>query len=162
MDANIEMVKIEKSDEMQLIIGHAGFIKTVEDLYEAIVSSVPKVKFGIAFSEASGKRLVRSEGNDKGLVGLAERNMLAIGAGHAFIILMEDAYPINVVGRIKAVDEVSRVLCATANPVEVAVLKTSQGRAIIGIVDGSSPLGIEGESDRKERKDLLRNIGYKL
>jgi hypothetical protein len=159
---DFEIVDIEKDEETQVIIGHAGFIKSVEDLYEAVASSVPKVRFGIAFCEASGKRLVRSEGNDEALVKLAEKNAMAVGAGHSFIILMKDAYPINVANRIKVVDEVSRVMCATANQVQVAVVKTSKGRAIVGIVDGGQPLGIEGDEDRKERKELLRKIGYKL
>ncbi len=159
---DLDIVDIEKDDETQVIIGHAGFIKSVEDLYEAVVSSVPKVRFGIAFCEASGKRLVRSEGNDKSLRKLAEKNAMEVGAGHSFIILMKDAYPINVANRIKVVDEVSRVMCATANPVQVAVVETKKGRAIVGIVDGGKPLGIEGDGDRKERKEMLRKIGYKL
>ena len=159
---DFEIVDIEKDSETQAIIGHAGFIKSVEDLYEAVASSVPKVRCGIAFCEASGKRLVRSEGNDESLRKLAEKNAIAVGAGHSFIILMKDAYPINVANRIKAVDEVSRVMCATANPIQVAVVKTAKGRAIVGIVDGEQPLGVEGDDDRKERMELLRKIGYKL
>ncbi|MEM3841221.1 MAG: adenosine-specific kinase [Candidatus Micrarchaeaceae archaeon] len=159
---DMEIIKVKKEDQMQVVIGHAGFIKSIEDLYEALMSSVPNVKFGIAFAEASGKRLVRSEGNDSKLKKLAEDNMLSIGAGHSFIILMEGAYPINTMMRIKAVDEVARIFCATANPVEVIVAKTAQGRGIIGVVDGAATLGLESEADRKERIELLRNIGYKL
>jgi hypothetical protein len=158
----IETVPIEKGDDVQLVIGHAGFIKTAEDLYEAMMNSVPGVKFGLAFAEASGPCLVRSEGNSQDLVRLAEKNMARIGAGHTFIILFKGAYPINLVSTIRDVCEVARVYCATANPVEVLVAKTKLGRAVIGIVDGSATKGVEKEKDRAERKKFLRDMGYKL
>ncbi len=157
----IEAVDIAKDGETQVIVGHAGFIKTVEDLYEAMVNAVPSVKFGIAFAEASGKRLVRSDGNDDALIKSAEQNMERIGAGHSFIILFKDAFPINVLNSIKGVNEVSSIYCATANPVQVLICKTENGRAIIGVVDGQVPSGTEGESDKKERHDLLRKFRYK-
>ncbi|MEM0150001.1 MAG: adenosine-specific kinase [Candidatus Micrarchaeaceae archaeon] len=157
-----EIVSIEKGQETQLIIGHAGFIKTAEDLYEAMVNAVPGVKFGIAFAEASGKCLVRSEGNDNGLKKQAERNMLKIGAGHSFLILFSNAYPINILNAIKNVNEVARIYCATSNPVQVLLASAGQGKAIIGIVDGSTAKEIEGKREKAERKKLLRDLGYKL
>ncbi|MCL4373621.1 MAG: adenosine-specific kinase [Candidatus Marsarchaeota archaeon] len=157
-----EVVSIEKQQDVQLILGHAGFIKTIEDLYEVMVNTVPNAKFGIAFAEASGQCLVRSEGNDKALVGQAEKNVLGIGAGHTFLILFKGAYPINVLNAIKAINEVSRIYCATSNPVQVIIANTKQGRGIAGIVDGSASKGIEGKKDRSARKKLLRDLGYKL
>lgn len=157
-----EEVRIEKGDDIQVILGHAGFIKTVEDLYEAMMDSVPGVKFGLAFAEASGPCLVRSEGNDQELVKLAEKNVERIGAGHTFIILFKGAYPINLVGAIKEVSEVTRVYCATANQVEALVAGTHLGRAVIGVVDGSAPKGVEKQKDRAARKKFLRDVGYKL
>jgi hypothetical protein len=157
-----EIVEIEKEDGLQVILGHAGFIKTVEDLYEAMASSVPGVKFGLAFAEASGPCLVRSEGSDPALVKLAEKNMERIAAGHTFIILFKGAYPINLTNAIKDVNEVTRVYCATANPVEVIVATTALGRGVIGVVDGTASKGVEKEKDRSERKKFLRDIGYKL
>ncbi len=157
-----EIVKIEKGEDLQVILGHAGFIKTAEDLYEAMAGSVPEVKFGIAFAEASGPCLVRSEGNDPALKKLAERNMLKISAGHTFIILFKGAYPINLTNAIKDVNEVTNIYCATANAVEVIVASTRLGRGIIGVVDGSASKGVEGEEDRSKRRKLLRDIGYKL
>ncbi|MGC8671830.1 MAG: adenosine-specific kinase [Candidatus Micrarchaeia archaeon] len=159
---DVDIVKIEKKQDTQLILGHAGFIKTAEDLYEAMVNAVPSVKFGLAFAEASGPCLVRSEGNDEQLTRQAEQNMLRIGAGHSFIILFEGAYPINVLNSIKHVNEVTRVYCATSNPVEVLVAKTGLGRSIIGVVDGSASKGIEKSEDKASRRKLLRSIGYKL
>lgn len=159
---DIGIVEIKKESDTQIILGHAGFIKTTEDLYEAMVNATPKVKFGIAFAEASGKCLVRSEGNDASLVAAAERNMLKIAAGHTFLILFKEAYPINVVNAIKNVNEVAHLYCATANPVQVIIAKTGKGRSVIGIVDGSASKGIEKSTDKKERKKLLRDIGYKL
>jgi uncharacterized protein len=159
---DIEIVDIAKDSDTQVIIGHAGFIKTAEDLYETMVSSVPGIKFGMAFAEASGPCLIRSEGNDPVLKKQAEENMMKIAAGHAFIIMMRNAYPINVVNSIKAVPEVARILCATANPVQVVIAKTGQGRAIIGIVDGSASKGVETDDDRAKRKKFLRDIGYKM
>ncbi|MGC8676382.1 MAG: adenosine-specific kinase [Candidatus Micrarchaeia archaeon] len=157
-----EVVPVDKPQDTQLILGHAGFIKTAEDLYEAMVSAVPTVKFGLAFAEASGSCLVRSEGNDEQLKKQAEQNMLKIGAGHSFIILFEGAYPINVLNSIKQVGEVTRIYCATSNPVQVIVAKTEQGKGILGVVDGSAPKGIEGAEDKAKRIKLLRDIGYKL
>ena len=157
-----EVIKIEKDAETQLVLGHAGFIKTIEDLYEAMVNAVPGVKFGVAFAEASGPCLVRSEGNDAELQKLAESNLLKIGAGHSFLILFKNAYPINVLNTLKNVNEVARIYCATANPVEVIVAKTDQGRAILGVVDGSASKGIEREEDKAQRRKFVRDIGYKL
>lgn len=156
------VVKVETTEDTQIILGHAGFIKTAEDLYEAMVNTVPKAKFGMAFAEASGPCLVRSEGNDPKLVSLAEKNMLAIGAGHTFILLFKEAFPINVANVIKNVNEVSRIYCATANPIEVIIAQTKQGRSILGVVDGSMPKGIEKEKDRAQRRKFLRDIGYKF
>ena len=157
----LETVSIDKPEEMNLILGQAHFIKTVEDLYEALVSTVPGIKFGLAFCESSGPCLVRCEGTDDELVDLARRNALKIGAGHSFIIFMKDAYPINVMRAIRDVPEVCGIFCATANPVEVVVLETAQGRAILGVVDGYRTRGVEAEEHKRERKDFLRRIGYK-
>jgi len=161
MDIKIEKVKIEAKEGINVIIGISHFIKSVEDLYEALVNSVPNIKFGLAFCEASGDRLVRYDGNDEELIELAKKKALEIGAGHGFIIFIKNAYPINVLDRIKAVPEVLTILAATANPLEVLIAETEQGRAIIGIVDGYKPLGIEDEEKIKERKEFLRKIGYK-
>jgi len=161
MELKVEKVKIEAKEGVNVIIGISHFIKTVEDLYEALVNSVPNIKFGLAFCEASGDRLVRFDGNDEELIELAKKKALEIGAGHSFIIFIKNAFPINVLDRIKAVPEVVRILCATGNPVEVLIAETEQGRAIIGIVDGFKPLGIEDEEKIKERKEFLRKIGYK-
>ena len=160
---NLFSVKIEKPDEINFILGQSHFIKTVEDLHEALVGAVPGIKFGLAFSEASGKCLVRWSGNDPGMIELAQKNALAIGTGHSFIIFLGSGYfPVNVLNAVKSVPEVCRVFCATANPVEVLVAETAQGRGIIGVIDGSSPKGIEGEEDITWRKDFLRKIGYKI
>ncbi len=156
-----EIIKVEKAEGTSAVLGHAGFIKTAEDLYEALMDSAPEVRFGLAFAEASGKRLVRTEGNDKELEGLAAKNMLAIGAGHAFLILFEGAYPINVVRHIRDVCEVVSVYCATTNPLAVVVASEGDSRAVIGIVDGQRPTGIELPGDKEDRHDLLRKIGYK-
>lgn len=156
-------VPIEKPETVNFILGQAHFIKTVEDLHEALVNSVPGIKFGLAFCEASGKCLVRWSGSDEAMIGLAKKNALAVGAGHSFIIfLAEGFFPVNVLNAVKAVPEVARVYCATANPAEVLVAQTGQGRAILGVVDGSSPKGVEGAEDIAWRKDLLRKIGYKI
>ena len=157
----LESVRIEKPEEVNLILGQAHFIKTVEDLYEAMMSSSPGVKFGIAFSESSGECLVRLEGNDEELKELASRNALKIGAGHSFLIFLKDAFPLNFLGAIKSVPEVCRIFCATANPVEVIITESAQGRGILGVIDGAKPKGIEGEDGIKWRKELLRKIGYK-
>ncbi|MFA5500087.1 MAG: adenosine-specific kinase [Candidatus Omnitrophota bacterium] len=156
------IVRIEKPEEYNVIIGQSHFIKTVEDVHEAMVGAVPGVKFGMAFCESSGACLVRSTGTDDGLKKLAEKNALAVGAGHCFIIIMKDSYPINVLNSIKGIQEVCRIFCATANAVEVVVAETEQGRGILGVIDGSKPKGIEDESGVKWRKDLLRKIGYKI
>ncbi len=157
----LKTIKIKKNDTDNIIIGQAHFIKTVEDLYEVLVSSVPGIKFGLAFSEASGACLVRSEGTDNELKKLAEENALNVAAGHSFYIILRDTYPINVLNAIKNIQEVCRVFCATANPLEVLVAEIKTGRGIIGVIDGSSPVGVESEQDIRWRKDLLREIGYK-
>jgi len=160
----IKEVEIEKPDDMNFILGQTHFIKSVEDLYEAM-ANVPGAKFGIAFCEASGPCLVRADGNDDGLKGLAVKNAMAIGAGHSFIIFMENCFPINVLNSIKNVPEVCRIYCATANPTKVLVAESTmgneRGRGIVGVIDGYMPKGIEGEDDVKKRKEFLRTIGYK-
>jgi hypothetical protein len=159
---DIESYKISKPEDVNIILGQAHFIKTVEDIYEAIVSAVPQAKFAVAFCESSGPCLVRSEGNDPVLKKLAEENMRAMGAGHSFLVIMKDCYPINVMKAVKDVQEVCAIYCATANPVEVLLAQGTKGRGIIGVIDGESPKGIEQDHDRKARKDFLRKIGYKL
>jgi adenosine/AMP kinase len=155
-------VKIEKPEEINFILGQSHFIKTVEDVHEALVNSVPGIKFGVAFCEASGKCLIRWSGTDETMIELARKNAQALGAGHSFIIFLGDGfYPVNVLNAVKAVPEVCRIFCATANPVEVVLAETDLGRGILGIVDGSSPLGIEADEDIAWRKDFLRMIGYK-
>ena len=156
------MVPVAKPADMNVIIGQAHFIKTVEDLHEALVGVSPHLRFGLAFCEASTKRLVRTSGNDDELIAQAAANALAIGAGHAFVVLLREGFPINVMNSVKAVPEVCTVFCATANPVEVLVAVTGQGRGIIGVIDGSPPLGIEQETDVADRRALLRAFGYKL
>jgi uncharacterized protein len=158
---DLTTVSLEIPEGANLILGQSHFIKTVEDLYEALVTAVPQMKFGIAFNEASGPCLTRLEGNDEYLRSVAARNATAIGAGHIFVIVMRDGYPINVLGRIKDVPEVCRIFCATANPLEVVVAQTDQGRGVLGVVDGSSPKGIESDEDVRARRDFLRKIGYK-
>lgn len=155
-------IRIDKPEEMNFILGHSHFIKTVEDLYEAIVQTNPAMKFGIAFCEASGPALVRSEGNDASLIALAQKNALAIGAGHTFIIMIEGGYPVSILNTIKNVPEVCHIYCATANPTEVILAETDQGRSVLGVVDGIKTKGIESAADVAKRKDLLRTIGYKL
>ena len=156
-------VKIEKPETVNFILGQSHFIKTVEDLHEALVASVPGIKFGLAFSEASGKCLIRGTGNDEAMIALAQKNAQALGAGHSFILFLADGFfPINVLNAVKMVPEVCRVFCATANPTEVVVAETEQGRGIVGVIDGSSPKGIEGDEDIAWRKNFLRQIGYKL
>jgi adenosine/AMP kinase len=157
----LKAVRLEIPEGGNIILGQAHFIKTVEDLYEAIVNTVPQVKFGVAFNEASGACLVRVDGNDDGLKSVAVRNAMAIGAGHIFVIALREGFPINVLGRIKDAPEVCSIFCATANPVEVIVVETEQGRGVLGVVDGSSPKGVEGTADVQWRQDLLRKIGYK-
>jgi uncharacterized protein len=159
---SIEVVPVNKPADMNVIIGQAHFIKTVEDLHEALAGSSPALRFGLAFCEASGARLVRRSGNDAELADLAAANALAIGAGHAFVILLRDGFPINVLNQVKAVPEVCRVYCATANQLDVLVAVTDRGRGVAGVIDGEPPVGIETESDVAARHRLLRDIGYKL
>jgi len=158
----LKTVKIEKPADLNFILGQSHFIKTVEDLYEAIVQTVPGMKFGIGFCESSGPALVRYAGNDARLIELAQKNALALSCGHCFIIFMESGFPINILNTIKNVPEVCQVFCATANPVEVVVAETEQGRGILGVIDGAKTKGIETEADIKVRKEFLRKIGYKL
>jgi adenosine/AMP kinase len=158
---DLKAVRLEVPENGNIILGHSHFIKTVEDLYEAIVNTVPGMKFGIAFNEASGPCLIRVDGNDDELKANATRNALAVGAGHLFVISLREGYPINITARINQVPEVCRILCATANPVEVIVAETEQGKAVLGVVDGSSPKGVETPADAEWRRDFLRKIGYK-
>ena len=156
-------VRIDKPEATNFILGQTHFIKSVEDLHEALVAAVPGIKFGLAFCEASGKCLVRWSGTDPAMIELAQKNAKAIAAGHTFIIFLgEGYYPVNVLNTVKMVPEVCRIFCATANPTEVVVAETEQGRGILGVVDGLGPKGIEDEGEIKWRKDLLRKIGYKL
>ena len=156
-----EIVALKPEEGVNVIIGQAHFIKTVEDIYEALITASTSIRFGIGFCEASGKCLIRQDGNDAELEKLAADAAMNIGAGHSFVIVMRDAYPINVLNRIKNVQEVASIYCATANPIEIIVAETEQGRAVLGVVDGSSPKGIEGDADKQERKEFLRKIGYK-
>ena len=157
----IKLVDIKKDEEHNVIIGHTHFIKTIEDVYEALVTSVPGIKFGVAFCEASQKRLIRHSGTDEALEKLAIENAERIGAGHTFVIILGNAYPINVMKDLKSVDEIVSIYCATANPVKVVVAEEGEQRAVIGVMDGLTPLGVEGDEDIKERKEFLRKIGYK-
>lgn len=158
----IKVVKIKNPENLNVIIGQSHFIKTVEDLYETLITSSPSIKFGIAFNESSGPRLIRYAGNDKELIELAKENAMNIGAGHIFVIFLKDSYPINVLNRVKMVEEVVRIFAASANPIEVIVAETEQGRGVLGVVDGLTPLGYESEEDILKRKEFLRKIGYKL
>ena len=159
----IQIVRIEKPEDINFILGQSHFIKTVEDVHEALVTSVPGIKFGMAFCEASGKCLVRWSGTDAAMIELAKSNARAIGAGHSFIIFLGDGYfPVNVLNAVKAVPEVARIFCASANPTEVLVAQTEQGRGILGVVDGFAPKGVEDADGIAWRKDFLREIGYKL
>ncbi len=158
---DIKTVKIENPDGLNMILGHSHFIKTVEDIYEAMVNAVPMAKFGLAFCEASESCLVRYTGTDDELIELAKKNAYSLSAGHSFILFMKDLFPVNVLNSIKNVTEVCRVFCATANPVEVIIAETELGRGILGVIDGFSSKGIETEDDIRARKELLRQIGYK-
>jgi adenosine/AMP kinase len=158
----LKVVKFKKREDLNIILGQSHFIKTVEDIHEVLVTSVPGIKFGIAFCEASGDKLVRASGTDDELIDLARENALAIGAGHTFNIILKDIFPINVLDRIKRVPEVVGIFAATANPLEVIVAETAQGRGIVGVIDGESPVGAESEEDVKIRQDFLRKIGYKF
>ena len=159
---DLTTVKIEKPITINFILGQTHFIKSVEDIHETLVSAVPGIKFGLAFCEASGKCLVRWSGTDEGMIDLAQKNAMAISAGHSFILFLGDGfYPINVLNALKMIPEVCHIFCATANPSEVIVVETDQGRGIMGVIDGQKPLGIEGEEDITWRKEFLRQIGYK-
>lgn len=158
----IQVIPIEKPEEMNFILGQSHFIKTVEDIHEAIVTTAPHLRFGMAFCESSGPALVRFSGNDDQLIELAKNNALRIAAGHSFIIFMDKGYPINILNAIKNVPEVCTIFCATANPVEVIVVETETGRGILGVIDGLKTKGVEGEADIKFRKEFLRKIGYKF
>ncbi|MFO7915469.1 MAG: adenosine-specific kinase [Candidatus Krumholzibacteriales bacterium] len=158
----IKTVAIEKPEETNFILGQSHFIKTVEDLHEALITSVPGLKFGLAFCEASGDRLIRFSGTDDQMTDLAVRNVKALAAGHSFIIFLKDVFPINVLGAVRNVQEVCRIFCATANRTEVIIGETEQGRGIMGVIDGEVPLGVEKEEGKEWRSCLLRKIGYKL
>jgi uncharacterized protein len=157
----LKLVPLEIPENGNIVLGQSHFIKTAEDIYEAIVNTVPNVKFGVAFNEASGPCLTRVEGNDDGLKALAARNASALAAGHIFVVAMREGYPINVLGRIKDVPEVCSIFCATANPVQAVIAESEQGRGVLGVIDGASPAGIEGEEDAQKRHKFLRTIGYK-
>ena len=161
-NVSLEVVAIEKPDGMNVVLGQAHFIKTVEDLHEALAGSSPHLRFGLAFCEASGDRLVRRSGNDRELVDLAVRNALALAAGHSFVAFLREGFPVNVLKQIMAVPEVCAIFCATANPVQVVIAHTTLGRAIVGAIDGESPLGVETDEDVTARMRLLRSLGYKL
>ncbi len=158
----ISTVRIDIPEDCNIILGQTHFIKTAEDLYEIMVTTVPQAKFGIAFTEASGPCLVRTEGNDSGLIAASARSLQSIGAGHVFCIFIKNAFPLNVLNQIKNCPEVCRIFCATANPLEVLVASTEQGKGVLGVIDGFSPKGVETSVDQKNRKDFLRKIGYKL
>ena len=157
-----DVVPIDKPDDVNVVIGQAHFIKTVDDLHEALVGVSPSLRFGVAFCEASGQRLIRRSGNDPELVDLATRNASAIAAGHTFVILLRNGFPLNVLNPVKAVPEVCTIFCATANSVDILVAVTARGRGIIGVVDGQPPIGVETDADVSDRRALLRTIGYKL
>lgn len=161
MESETQIVALKYPEGINIIFGMSHFIKTVEDLYEALVNTVPGIQFGLAFCEASGDCLIRADGSDPELTQIAIDNAQAVGAGHTFIIVLKDAFPINVLPRIKAVPEVCRIFCATANPVQVVVAQTAQGRGVLGVIDGAAPKGVEDEAGRKWRHNLLRQIGYK-
>lgn len=158
----MEIVALRMPDEVNIILGQAHFIKTVEDLHEALVGCVPGIEFGLAFCEASGPALVRASGTDPELIELAKENAVAIGAGHVFLIMLGNAFPINVLSSVKDVPEVCRVYCATANPTQVIVAETDQGRGVMGVIDGSPPAGVETAEDVRDRQAMLRQFGYKL
>jgi uncharacterized protein len=161
VEDEMEFVRVEKPDDTNIIIGQSHFIKTAEDLYEAMVNAVPNAKFGIAFCEASGPCLIRVEGNDPELRSCAVKNAQKISAGHTFVVVMRDCYPVNVLRNIKDVPEVCNIFCATANDLDVVVAKNERGRGIVGVIDGQSPQGVENDEKTKERREFLRKIGYK-
>jgi len=156
-----ESVRMQFPADANLILGQSHFIKTVEDLYEAVVGTVPQAKFGLAFNESSGPCLIRAEGNDDELRNAAVRNAQALGAGHVFVLILRDAYPINLLNVVQNIPEICSIFCATANPVEVVVAKSDQGRGVMGVIDGSAPKGVETPADVTARKEFLRKIGYK-
>ncbi len=158
MKLQLESVKIESKEDLNVIIGQSHFIKTVEDIYETLVTSIPQIKFGLAFNEASGPCLIRKDGTDEELIELAVKNAKKIGAGHIFVLFLKNAYPINVLNQIKNIQEVCNIYAATANELEVVIAQTDLGRGIMGVIDGNSPKGVETESDIENRKDFLRNI----
>ena len=157
----ITVVRMEVPQDANIIVGQAHFIKTVEDLYEAVATAVPQAKFGLAFNESSGECLTRSDGNDQSLQLAAVHNAQSLGCGHAFVLLLQNAYPINVLDAVRSVPEVCSIFCATANAVEIIVAESEQGRGVLGVIDGNSPKGVESESDVAWRHELLRKIGYK-
>jgi adenosine/AMP kinase len=157
-----KIVTIDKPEEINFILGQSHFIKTVEDVYEALVTYVPGIKFGFAFCESSQKRLVRWCGTDEEMIELAKKNAVNLSAGHVFILFLKNVFPISVLQTIKNIQEIVRVFCATANPTQVVIAETEQGRGVLGVIDGLSTLGVEGENDIKERKEFLRKIGYKM
>jgi len=157
----LKSIPLEIPEGGNIIVGQSHFIKTVEDIYETIVNTVPQMKFGVAFNEASGPCLIRFDGNDAALKDCAVANAAKIAAGHIFVIVMKEGYPINILGRIKEVPEVCGIYCATANPCDVIVAESAQGRGILGVIDGSSPAGVETDEDAKKRHGFLRMIGYK-
>jgi len=156
-----KVVRVAVPEGANLIFGQSHFIKTTEDLYEALITASTTLKFGIAFCEASGKRLVRTDGNDPEMIALAQAAAFDVGCGHTFFIYMKDGFPINILNRVKEVQEVCRIFCATANPLQVVVAATDQGRGVLGVIDGEPPLGIETDTDKQERISFLRKIGYK-
>lgn len=163
MEPKLTLVQIDKPEPVNFVLGQTHFIKSVEDIHEALCTAVPGIKFGLAFCEASGKCLVRWTGTDQAMIALAQKNALALGAGHCFILFLgEGFYPLSVLNALKLVPEVCGLFCATANPTQVLLAATDQGRAILGVVDGASPKGVEGEADIQWRKQFLRQIGYKL
>jgi uncharacterized protein len=161
-DVELLTVAIDKPDDLNVILGQSHFIKTVEDIHEVLAGASPQLRFGIAFCESSGPRLVRRSGNDDALVELATRNAQAVGAGHSFVVFLREGYPVNVLNQLKQVPEVCTIYCATANPVEVVIAESDRGRGVVGVIDGSPPLAVETEDDVAERRQLLRTIGYKL
>jgi uncharacterized protein len=159
---NLEIIPVAKPESVNFILGQSHFIKTVEDIHETLVQAVPGIRFGMAFCEASGPRLVRRSGTGPEMIKLAEDNMMRIGAGHAFIVFLENVFPLSVLPALRNVPEVCRIFCATANPTDVIVAANGRGRGILGVIDGQSPLGVETQEDVRSRMDLLRKIGYKL
>jgi adenosine/AMP kinase len=157
----LKTIKIKKLEDVNIIIGQSHFIKTVEDLYETLITYVPGIKFGLAFCESSGPCLIRSEGNDSELIKLAQENAYNLSCGHSFFIALKNAFPINVLNQVKSVQEICSIYCASANPIEVVIAESEQGRGILGVIDGEKSKGIETDQDKQERKDFLRKIGYK-